>query len=171
VLVVGQDDECGSLSASQSMTTMIVSNPSIGTVGPQSLYLYKTSKASYLLGGDSVEYQMIAQNIGSVVTSEVYVVDIIPAKANFVEAYTTATTAADTYQCAGCQVFFSKTNANLPKKFDPLNPFTPAMIKTYFTKGTENNGVWTSPYGAETKYVAYLVDDTTKSPSMLPTGG
>jgi uncharacterized repeat protein (TIGR01451 family) len=155
------------------MTTTIVGSATSGggTGGPQSLYLYKTSKASYLLAKNTLEYQMIVQNIGSVVTSEVYVVDIIPAKATFIEAYTTATTAADTYQCANCQVFFSNANANLPKKFDPLNPFTPTMIKTYFTKGTETNGVWTSPYGADTKYVAYLVDDTTKTPSILPTGG
>jgi uncharacterized repeat protein (TIGR01451 family) len=124
-----------------------------------------------LLTKEEAEYQIIVQNLGSLVTSNAYVVDIIPAKASFIEAYTNTTTLADTYQCVGCQVYFSNANANLPKKFDPLEPFTPAMIQSYFTKGTENNGVWTSPYGAETKYVAYLVDDTTKSPAIFPTGG
>ncbi|MDR2190808.1 MAG: DUF11 domain-containing protein [Candidatus Peribacteria bacterium] len=167
-LVVGVDDLCGKFSATANITTTIIANP---TLGYKSLYVYKTSKASYLLSKDAVEYQMMVQNVGSLTTSEVYVVDILPAKSSFIEAYTTATTPADTYQCVGCEVYFSKANANLPKKFDPLQPFTTAMIKSYFTKGTENAGVRTSPYGEETKYVAYLVDDTTKNPSLLPVGG
>ncbi|MDR0607826.1 MAG: hypothetical protein LBG52_05815, partial [Candidatus Peribacteria bacterium] len=75
MFALGQDDVCGSFSASKSMTTTIVSNTSSSssTGGPQSLYLYKTSKASYLLTKQMLEYQMIIQNIGSVVTSEVYV--------------------------------------------------------------------------------------------------
>jgi uncharacterized repeat protein (TIGR01451 family) len=171
VVATADDDTCGSLSATRNIVTTITSNSSSATGGQKSLYLYKTSKASYVLSKNEVEYQMLVQNIGSVITSEVYVVDIIPAKSSFVAAYTTATTAADTYSCAGCKVYFANTNANLPKKFDPLNPFTPAMVQNYFTLGTENNGVWTSPYGAETKYVAYLVDDTSKNPAILPTGG
>jgi uncharacterized repeat protein (TIGR01451 family) len=171
-LVLGQDDSCGNLSASASTSTTIVANQTSSSNSEyKSLYVYKTSKASYLLTKQEVEYQIMAQNIGSIATSEVYVVDILPAKSSFVEAYTTATTPADTYQCAGCQVYFSNANANLPKKLDPLIPFTTTMIKSYFTKGTEQNGVRTSPYGEETKYVAYLVDDTSKSPTILPTGG
>ncbi|GHV23937.1 hypothetical protein FACS189428_7890 [Clostridia bacterium] len=170
-MVVGDDDECGTIAATKSITTTISAAPITSNGGPQSLYLYKTSKASYLLAGTETEYQMIVQNIGAMVTSDVYVVDIIPAKSSFVAAYTTATTNAESYSCAGCQVFFSKTNANLPKKFDPSNPFTPAMIQSYFTKGSEVNGVWSSPFGSETKYVAYLVDDTTKTPPIFPTGG
>ena len=164
------DDECGSVAATKSITTTISAAPIVNNGGTQSLYVYKTSKASYLLAGTETEYQMIVQNIGTMVHSDVYVVDIIPTKASFVEAYTTATTQDDSYTCAGCQVFFSKANANLPKKFDPLEPFTPAMVKSYFTKGTEVNGVRTSPFGTETKYVAYLIDDTSKTPPILPTG-
>ncbi|MDR0608416.1 MAG: hypothetical protein LBG52_09070 [Candidatus Peribacteria bacterium] len=172
VVANADDDTCGSLSASKSSTTTITNNTSsTDTRGQKSLYLYKTSKASYVLTKNEVEYQMIIQNLGAVVTSEVYVVDIIPAKSSFVAAYTNATTAADTYACIGCKVFFANANANLPKKFDPLNPFTPAIIQSYFTLGTEHEGVWTSPYGTETKYVAYLVDNTTKNPAIFPTGG
>lgn len=158
--VVGNDDVCGSFQSTTSMSNTFESE--------KRLYIRKTSRESYMLSAWEVEYQIIIQNMGTSPTTNTYIVDIVPNKATFVEAYTTATTKEKKYSCEGCKVFFAKENINLPEKREPYKPFNAGLISKYFEVGTEENGVWKSPYGENTKYVAYLVDDT--ATSLFPSG-
>lgn len=158
--VVGNDDVCGSFQSTTSMSNTFESE--------KRLYIRKTSRESYMLSAWEVEYQIIIQNMGTSPTTKTYIVDIVPNKAAFVEAYTTAITKEKEYSCEGCKVFFAKENINLPEKRDPYKPFNAGLISKYFEVGTEENGVWKSPYGENTKYVAYLVDDT--ATSLFPSG-
>ncbi len=85
---------------------------------------------------------------------------MIPSRAQFVEAYTNYSSDYYTYTCAGCQVYFAPSDPSLPSSISPSTPFDSTMIQTKFLLGTQNSsGVWISPYGTATKYVAFKIDN------------
>ena len=71
------------------------------------------------------------------------------------------------------QVWFSRTVLPaLPAVLSPNDPLTDARIRANFQQATDPDGDgWvTSPFGAQTLWVAFLVDDLTLSPPQFVTG-
>jgi uncharacterized repeat protein (TIGR01451 family) len=137
-----------------------VANTSTTVTGDPNLEMFKTRDEAIINSGETVNYQLRYFNNGEIPTEQTFVLDNVPDKSVFVEAYTSATDAnLNDYTCEGCQVYFSKGD-NLPSELNATDPFDRAVIASHFTVGTEiSPGVWTSPFGEETKFIAFLVDD------------
>jgi uncharacterized repeat protein (TIGR01451 family) len=122
--------------------------------------------------GKDIHYKIDYVNTGDVPTRGTYIIDAIPDKTLFKKAYTSGTDATvTTFTCSDCQVYFSDNTTDLPVSPSPVQPMSQADITSYFTLGTEvSAGEWDSPFGDNTKWVAWLIDDQSLTNPQLPTG-
>ena len=165
--VSGSDnDGCAGVTGNASMST------SVSTV--VGIEVFKSRDESIVSSGGSIHYQLTYTNVGTSPTTGTYVVDRIPDKAHFVEAYTAPATDANgnTFTCTGCSVYFAKAGSPLPPELSPSNPFDQATVLANFVLGVQTApGVWEPPpaYASpdEISYVAYLVDDPTATPPQF----
>ncbi|MCB9809822.1 DUF11 domain-containing protein [Candidatus Peribacteria bacterium] len=136
------------------------------------LNVYKTRDEALIGSGDSIHYDIELLNVGTASSTQTVVVDRIPQYTVFETAYTTGTNAnGTTYTCSGCDVFFSD-GSTLPVGFGtPINPITPAQVVSLFTPGVETSpGVWGSPFGQQTRYVAWMMDTPYGTGDIFPVG-
>lgn len=160
----GDDNNCAPINSSSNKTTSVVSRPKIS--------IYKERDESVITTSAAVHYKINYNNIGSSPTTETYIIDRIPDYTVFDKAYTTGTDAnGNTFTCNGCTVLFSQSVPVLPPGVSPFSAFTVPMINSNFTLGIEGPaGVWTSPFGVGTSWVAYRLDDPALSTVLNPTG-
>lgn len=103
-------------------------------------------------------------------SSKTRIVDVIPSTVSFSRAYTNITTGGKTYTCPGCKVYFAPDSTSLPSSLSPATPFDDSIISNNFQLGTQiSAGVWTSPFGGSTRYIAYDIDNSNYSPAIYAT--
>jgi len=164
--IYGTDDyACREISAVVSQTTNIESTPN--------LKIIKDRSEAIISGGEDIHYQAYFYNTGNAPSTNTYVVDRVPYKTIFREAYTTGIDdLGNTYSCNNCRVYFAPFGIGLIPDNNYETPFTPQTINQFFTLGTESSpGVWTSPFGTNTMYVAWKIDDSSLSLPLFPAGG
>jgi uncharacterized delta-60 repeat protein/uncharacterized repeat protein (TIGR01451 family) len=167
----GSDDQnCTPIAATLSQNTLINSRASVEII--------KTRNESVIDGGGDIHYQVQFVSTGSAPTSNTFIVDRIPQRTVFQEAYTNGTdldTLLNDFECTNCQVYFaSRTNASLPADNSPQNPFTVNTILSNFSLGREvSPGVWLPPVSMnlnDVAYIAWKLDDSSLASPILATG-
>jgi uncharacterized repeat protein (TIGR01451 family) len=158
------DNNCRPITATLSKTVTVTSEPEVQII--------KSRIESLIPSANDVHYTVQFNNVGNAPTTNTYVVDFIPTNAVFKRAYTTGTDAAGTtFNCPNCSVLFSDSLPSLPPGASPFDVITLTDITTTFSPGTQiSPGVWTSPYGTNTHWVAYAIDNSSLLPAMLVTG-
>jgi uncharacterized repeat protein (TIGR01451 family) len=129
----------------------------------------KTVKEAVIPSGGDIHYAINYNNIGTAPTTGTYIIDRIPDKTVFKNAYTSGTIAGNTFSCTGCEVYFSNDTINLPSSITPSSPLNAALVSTYFTIGDDSlvPGDWVSPFGSSTVWVAWKIDDKNILPVNL----
>jgi uncharacterized repeat protein (TIGR01451 family)/uncharacterized delta-60 repeat protein len=167
----GSDDQnCTPIAATLSQNTLINSRASVEII--------KTRNESVIDGGGDIHYQVQFVSTGSAPTSNTFIVDRIPQRTVFQEAYTNGTdldTLLNDFECTNCQVYFaSRNNASLPADNSPQNPFTVNTILSNFSLGREvSPGVWLPPVSMnlnDVAYIAWKLDDSSLASPILATG-
>lgn len=131
-----------------SLHTSTIGNSSCGPVsvvstspltldGQNQMRISKYKNFSLILQTGYLEYQMPITNVGEVAVNNAYVVDILPAHTEFVQAYTNYTTPYYTYSCNNCRVYFAASDPSLPSTISVTSHFTKSMIQSKFVIGTE----------------------------------
>ncbi len=144
---------CTPSSASASKTGTIISTGQI--------QVFKEDVLDVIPGGGDLEYRLTFNNIGDGPTTGTFVVDRIPDRMVF--DYATGPN--------GEQVYVTdKTFPDLPLELSVVDRFDSAEIATHFTPATYDAGTqrWTSPFGEQTTWIAWLVDDQSVSPPQFP---
>ncbi|MGJ8726603.1 MAG: SdrD B-like domain-containing protein [Roseibacillus sp.] len=158
--LTGFDDLCSPFEAS-IQTSGIVS-------GTPLLQANKDDVLNVIGTGDEVTYEVNYRNVGTATSVNSWVVDRIPFRTTFSEA-----TAPN-----GEEIWFTdKLPPSMPaNQISVLNPVDFSVISANFTPGVQDdNGTpsdpsddtWTSPFGDQTTWIAYKVDDPTLSPPQL----
>ncbi len=161
--ITGEDDYC-SVPVTRCVTKGEVrSKPQLNVV--------KNDVVDLIGSGDIINYTMTYYNTGNGPSHNTWVIDHVPEKAVFVSA-----TGQD-----GARVYVSDTpEPDMPSSLTVFDIIDSARIAQYFTPATLNDGgtpndpsddVWTSPYGEQTLWVAWVVDDESFSPSLVPSQG
>ena len=160
------DDACQTIEGSGSRSTTVSSTPE--------LQVLKVRDESIVSSGGRIHYQLNYLNPGTSPTERTWVVDKVPSRSHFVEAYTAPAVDSNgnTFNCTGCPVYFANSGAPLPPELTPLQPFTEEVILDHFVLGIETSpGVWEPPVGYaapdEISYIAFLVDDPSASPPVV----
>ncbi|HSO83818.1 hypothetical protein, partial [Thiocapsa sp.] len=124
------------------------------------LRVFKNDVVDLIPSGGFIDYTLTARNIGTGPAKGVWVVDRIPDETVFVGATGPQ----------GEQVWFSDED-NLPPAFlTAMQPLDAAAIAAHFTPGSQSGINWTSPFGNQTRWIAWLMDDATISPPQYPVG-
>jgi uncharacterized repeat protein (TIGR01451 family) len=163
-VVTGQDDaSCSTIAATTTKATTYSAEPKISS--------YKEVDEALVDTAGQIHYTIHYTNMGESPTTQTYVVDRVPTATVFNEAYTTGTDSnGNTFTCTGCSVFFANDNPSLPIGISPFDQFTVPRITNNFVSGIETSpGVWNSPFGASTKYIAYKVDNPSIGGGLVPT--
>jgi uncharacterized repeat protein (TIGR01451 family) len=152
VTVAGNTNACGPVSTTKTSP--------ITLFGQNQMRITKYRNFSLIVQTGMVEYQLPITNIWQVSVTHAYAVDVIPDRAQFIEAYTNYSSPHYTYDCRDCRVYFAAAQSTLPATISVTTHFTKSMIDSYFVPGTEvSSWVRHSPFGTGTKYVAFAVDD------------
>jgi len=148
-----QDDVCGPSSAFEQENTTVRSQPY--------LQVSKDVDFSVAAAGTQVLYDITFINTGNEPSTGTWVVDRLPPGTQFIEAFPTA----------GGQVWFSDAlPPTLPATLSAAQPVDADVIGSLFVPGLPGGGGWVdSPYGADTTWVAYQVDDPALTPPQFPT--
>ena len=126
------------------------------------LDVYKQAALNLIRKGSTQEYGIEYVNRGTGPSTQTYVMDRVPNGTVFLSARLPANE----------RVFFSAGETNLPAALDPSQPFDAGIIQNHFSPGVAGpGGTWTSPFGEQTLWMAFLVDDQTLDPPHLPVGG
>ncbi|WP_411846710.1 SdrD B-like domain-containing protein [Roseibacillus persicicus] len=158
--LTGFDDLCSPFEAS-IQTSGIVS-------GTPLLQANKDDVLNVIGTGEEVTYEVNYRNVGTATSVNTWVVDRIPFRTTFVDG-----TAPN-----GEEVWFTdKLPPSMPaNQISVLNPVDFSVISGNFTPGLlDDNGTptdysddtWTSPFGDQTTWIAYKVDDPSLSPPQL----
>jgi len=161
--VTASDDICGAVDASASTATTVLGFPY--------LQVSKTGNLSVAQPGAQVEFTLTYVNAGVTPATKTWIVDRIPPGLVFAAAQ------APTH---GTAVWFSDdlppgdpanpTAGGLPAYLSQTFPFNDAIVRAHFSPGPAPVAGWvSSPFGAATTYVAWLVDDPTLNPPQLVT--
>lgn len=154
--VTGQDDLCGPTSGSSSATARINVEPRLQTT--------KSVDLAVVSAGDEVAYRLGYLNTGDGVSTRTWLVDRVPAQTTFVSADAPP---------GGGQVRFARDlPPTLPGSLRDDFTFSEALIlgSGLFAAGdVQPDGTVLSPWGADTTYVAFQVDDPALSPPQLVT--
>jgi uncharacterized repeat protein (TIGR01451 family) len=161
VVTASDDNYCATINANMSMTGVVSSRAKI--------IVSKTVKEAVIPSGGDIHYAINYNNIGTAPTTGTYIIDRIPDKTVFKNAYTSGTIAGNTFSCTGCEVYFSNDTINLPSSITPSSPLNAALVSTYFTIGDDSlvPGDWVSPFGSSTVWVAWKIDDKNILPVNL----
>ncbi|MFT7582220.1 MAG: putative repeat protein (TIGR01451 family), partial [Myxococcota bacterium] len=154
--VTGHDDICGDVTAA-------VSEQTVARVQPQ-LQVAKSVNLAVAAPGAEIEYTLTYANTGDGVATGTWLVDSVPVGARFVSIESPQ---------AGGEAWFSETAPpTLPASLREGDEITDTLVRTNFSKGmTLPDGRIASPFGADTRWLAVLVDDTALSPPQLVTDG
>ncbi|MDO4773865.1 MAG: hypothetical protein Q4A37_01940, partial [Candidatus Saccharibacteria bacterium] len=158
VLNSSDPNNCAPITQTVSETTAVIGSPRLQVVKRRDEALIKTK-------GD-INYQMTFRSVGDIPTTDTFVVDRVPTKSIFKQAYTGGKDGNDnTFNCPGCKVYFAGVNAPLPANISPTTPLKPSDVYAHFSLGVETApGVWAPPAAIPAKdvlYVAYLTDNAT----------
>ncbi len=133
------------------------------------LRVVKNDVVDLIPTGGFIDYTLTVRNLGDAPAHGAWIVDRLPNESVFVSATGPQ----------GEQVWFSQTD-NLPPSFlTPLQPldaraiayhFTPGLLNDNGTPGDPSDDVWTSPFGSQTRWMAWLMDDTSFLPPLYPVG-
>ncbi|MFT7578686.1 MAG: putative repeat protein (TIGR01451 family) [Myxococcota bacterium] len=155
--VTGHDDVCGTFSGSDTEVTAIRVEPSLSTT--------KSVNLTVVNLGDPVEFTLDYSNTGDGVATATWLVDRITDGFDFESA---------TGPSSGGIVWFSSAEAPiLPGSLRDDFNFDQAVIVNsgLFSPGIDQgDGTFLSPFGADTTYVAFQLDDPSLSPPQVPTG-
>ncbi|MBK8092689.1 MAG: DUF11 domain-containing protein [Verrucomicrobiaceae bacterium] len=133
------------------------------------LRVVKDDVLDLIPGASELDYTLTVYNEGDSPSHGTYVVDRVPAEMVFVRAYGPQ----------GEQLLFSADDNLPPGYLTPSAPVSAATIATKFTPGILNNNgtpsdpsddVWTSPFGEQTRWVAWQMDDASLTPPAFITG-
>lgn len=123
---------------------------------------------------DVINYQLEFTNTGQSPTTQTYVVDRIPDKTIFYEAYTSPAVDSlfNTFNCTDCTVYFAKKTPDLPADLTAFDPIGVSDITNYFVEGVETSpGVWIPPVSyaspEQVYYIAWLVDNPNVTPPQF----
>ncbi len=165
--VLAQDDAlCAPITANLLKKSTVQSFPKLAT--------FKNVSESVISPLDDIHYDITVRNTGSSPTTNTYVIDHVPQRTVFKQAYTTGNSPSGTaFTCTDCSVYFSTNITNLPAGLSVTNPISPATIASYFTLGTEiSPGVWVPSGGVSpesVKWIAWKVDTMSLSVPVFPT--
>ena len=155
--VNGFDDVCGETVGQSSFTTTIRVDPNFVTD--------KRAALSIVSQGTLLDYTVRYENIGDGVSTNTFILDPVPPSTTFVSARRPA---------GGGTVYFSRAlPPNLPASLRDATAagfaITPALVTSsgLFSPGIVNGNTVTSPFGAETRWVAFEVDDRSFNPPIL----
>ncbi len=145
--------------------------------GAPVLDVFKTRDESLIKSAGDIHYQMTFTSSGDTPTTDTFLIDRVPTKSVFKEAYTNGANLdsnANSYSCAGCKVYFSRGNPPLPANISAVRPLSPAEVYANFSLGVETSpGKWAPPASmpaSDVVYVAYLVDNTALARPQLAAG-
>ena len=157
----GNDSNCDPVSASTQKVIPISATPVI--------QVFKDDALDVIPPGDSIYYSLNYRNIGDAPSTNTWVVDRIPFLTSFVEAYAPN----------GEEIWF--TNQLPPampaNQISVIYPIDFSTISANFSLGILNNNgttsdysddIWTSPFGDQTTWIAFKVDDPSLTPNQLP---
>ena len=161
----GQDDYCGPINLDSTLETFVHGTPN--------LKARKTLDYSVIKPGGQINYGLVFTNYGPSVSTNTFIVDVLPPNTTFVSAVTSGLNTNNTvcngqqFNCKNCKVYFADNLPSLPTALNPANPFTPSRILSNFILGNEDpvTHTWTKPaWVTNPKYIAYLVDDSLNTP-------
>ncbi len=125
------------------------------------LKVHKNDVLDLIPSGGTLDYTLALHNVGNAPSRGTFVVDRIPDEMVLVHA--TGPT--------GERVWFSSVD-NLPPSFlTPTTPINAATIAANFTLGTQDGDIWTSPYGEQTRWIAWEMDQAIGDSKLYPVGG
>ena len=167
VLRANDPNNCVAINQSISATTTIKGAPRLQTL--------KTRDEALIRSAGDIHYKMQFSSVGDTPTADTFIIDHIPERTIFKQAYTTGKDANNNqYNCPNCKVYFATNSSGLPANISAENPLTPDMVYQKFSLGVETSaGVWAPPASMQSKdiiYVAYMVDDTTAVKPQLNSG-
>jgi uncharacterized repeat protein (TIGR01451 family) len=113
-----------------------------------SLKAVKNDVLDMLPPGSAADYTLTVLNKGNAPSHGTFVVDRIPDEMVLVHA-----TGPN-----GERVWFSDADNAPPSFLSPSAPINAATIAANFTLGTQDGDVWTSPFGEQTRWVAWEMD-------------
>ena len=162
-------NSCATINQSVSASTTMHGTPEVS--------VFKSRDESLIKSGGDIHYKLAFHSLGDISTTNTFIVDRIPQRSVFKEAYTNGTaldTNHNSYTCVGCKVYFSKGNPPLPANITPASPLTAAQIYANFSLGVETSpGVWQPPASmpaSQVQYVAYLLDNGSLQTPQLVAG-
>ncbi|MCB1224736.1 MAG: FG-GAP repeat protein, partial [Verrucomicrobiales bacterium] len=133
------------------------------------LHVFKKDVLDLIPSGGYLDYKLTLYNTGEAPSHGTWVVDRIPAEMVFTEAYGPQ----------GEMVWFSSDDDLPPNFLSPSQPIDASVIAAKFSPGIHDDGgtpsdptddVWTSPFGDQTRWVAWEMDAVTYSPPLYPVG-
>lgn len=178
--ITADDPEgCKSFSKSVNTSTVVLSSNFLEVRKSRNEALIKPYSGGPVSSSseDVIHYQLTYENLGSSPSTQTFVVDRIPDKTIFVEAYTSPAqdSLLNTFNCVDCKVYFAKQIPDLPPDLTAADPITSDDVLAYFVEGVEvSPGIWLPPtsYASpeEVYYIAWEVDDAAFSPPQFPVG-
>ncbi|MCB1228446.1 MAG: DUF11 domain-containing protein, partial [Verrucomicrobiales bacterium] len=133
------------------------------------LRVFKNDVLDLIPSGGYLDYTLNLYNTGKAPSHGTWVVDRIPEEMVFTEASGPQ----------GETVWFSSDDDLPPNFLSAAQPIDASIIAAKFSPGILNDGgtpgdpsddVWTSPFGDQTRWVAWNMDDPTASPPLYPVG-
>ncbi|MDR1790282.1 MAG: hypothetical protein LBR20_01220, partial [Propionibacteriaceae bacterium] len=122
-----------------------------------------------------IHYQLMITSSGDVAPRDSWIIDQIPDRTVFQQAYTTGTDSLGrTYSCPSpCEVWFASRSAtaSLDMSATVANPITSNTVHSLFTKGVEvSSGVWQQPAGMAAKDVGWIAIKVDAASGYFPVG-
>ncbi|MEM7393510.1 MAG: hypothetical protein AAF492_14285, partial [Verrucomicrobiota bacterium] len=158
----GGDNLCEDAVATVNITAQVTGTPIIK--------VFKDDVLDVIPSGGTIDYDLQFVNIGTSPSENTWVVDRMPRRTVFEEAAT--------YN--GEEVWFTdKLPPDVPAAISVIDRVSFAVISTHFTPGILIDGgtpgdpsddTWTSPFGEQTTWAAFKVDDPTLAPPQLIVG-
>ena len=159
--LTGIDNKCDPVVATRERTALVSGAPAI--------QVFKDDVVDVIPSAGEIRYELSYRNIGESPSTNTWVTDRIPFRTTFVKAMA----------AQGEQVWFTdKLPPHLPaNQISVINPIRFRTIQQHFSLGIlDDNGTpadytddeWTSPFGDQTTWIAWKVDDPTYTPNLLP---
>ena len=158
--VTGQGVRCGPATDTGSARGRVESSPK--------LTVRKSQLADLIPSGAEYTNLLQYQNLGNSPSTGTWIVDRVPARTVLVWAFGNVNIT---------DIRFSAFDNLPPQVLTPLMPITAATIASYFSLGVFNNNgtpgslsddFWTSPFGDQTHWVAWRVDNSALNPPQVP---
>jgi uncharacterized repeat protein (TIGR01451 family) len=159
--LTGSDNACAPQRISLQRSQVLTAQPAV--------QVFKDDILDVIPPGGTIEYELNYRNLGQAPATGSWVVDRIPFKTVFLDARNPK----------GSEVWFTdKLPPAMPaNQISVANPVDFSVIQANFslgirddkgTPGDPTDDVWTSPFGDQTTWVAFLVDAPSFTPPILP---